>query len=140
MFEDIEVAVYREQLDAQTSPIKRARYGLTWLKFARYIRQARQAFDGCTVVSPVEAKHVEQVAPKGASMRVIPNGVDVAVYAGDWGEPEPDTLIYPGALSFFANYDAAAWFGESILPLVAAQRPAVRFSITGRTAMSAYPW
>ena len=42
-----------------------------------------------------------------------------------------DTLIYSGALSYSANYDAVSWFVQEILPLVRARRPAVRMSVTG---------
>jgi glycosyltransferase involved in cell wall biosynthesis len=133
LFEEIEVTVYREQFAKQASWLKRARYRLTWLKLVGYLRRARRAFDGCTAVSSIEAAHVERAAPTGAPIRVVPNGVDVPACAGDFGRPEADTLVYPGALSYAANYDAAAWFAAEILPLVTASRPEVEFRITGRT-------
>lgn len=133
LFEEVEVAVLRDQFEKQASALKRARYGLTWLKLVQYVRRARQAFDGCTVASPVEAENVARAAPGDRPLAVIPNGVDTAAYARDYGPPQPDTLIYPGALSYFANYDAAAWFAGEILPLVAAARPAVQLRITGST-------
>lgn len=140
--EEIEVAVNREQFLKQTSWLKRARSGLTWLKLVHYLRRVRRAFDGCTVVSQVEADYLRRAAPEGAPLCIVPNGVDVAAYNGDFGSPEADTLIYPGAMTYRANYDAAAWFSGSILPLIVARRPNVRFKITGSTNgvdLSAFP-
>lgn len=133
VFEGVEIAFYRDQVDAQTSTLRRLRYKLTWLKLVRYLRRVRRAFDGCTAVSDLEAAIIEQVTDGGGPLAVIENGVDTAAHAGDYGPPEPDTLIYPGALSYFANYDAASWFAGEILPRIAAARAEVRFRITGST-------
>jgi glycosyltransferase involved in cell wall biosynthesis len=48
-------------------------------------------------------------------------------------EPEPDTLIYPGALSYDANLDAMRYFLREIFPRIRAARPGVRLRITGKT-------
>ncbi len=45
--------------------------------------------------------------------------------------PNRDTLIYPGALTFDANFDAVDYFLRDIFPRVKAQRPEVRFVVTG---------
>jgi glycosyltransferase involved in cell wall biosynthesis len=62
---------------------------------------------------------------------VIPNGVDLQVNSGDFGAPRPDSLIYPGALTYSANFDAMKFFLEDILPLIRAQRPDASLRITG---------
>jgi glycosyltransferase involved in cell wall biosynthesis len=62
---------------------------------------------------------------------IIPNGADVAGALTAQATPEPDTLIYPGALSYDANYDAMLHFVHAILPRIRAQRPQVRLRITG---------
>jgi hypothetical protein len=61
------------------------------------------------------------IAP-GATVYVLPNGTDVSVGDQDWGAPQPDTLIYPGALTFDANFDAVEYFLRDIFPAVKAQR------------------
>lgn len=133
VFEEAEVGVFRDQYVKQQSRLRRWRYQLTWMKLARYLRRVRAVFDGCAVVSAVEADYVEQAAPGSAPLAVVPNGVDVAACAADYGPPEPGTLIYPGALTYYANHDAAAWFVHAVLPRVVARRPDVVFRITGST-------
>jgi glycosyltransferase involved in cell wall biosynthesis len=52
--------------------------------------------------------------------------------AGLWGDPEPDTLIYPGALSYDANFDAMAYFLRDVFPIIKTARPKARLRITGK--------
>jgi glycosyltransferase involved in cell wall biosynthesis len=64
---------------------------------------------------------------------VVPNGVDLDRYKGDFSAPEPGTLVFPGALTYSANFDAMAFFLHQIFPLVKARQPEVVLRITGRT-------
>jgi len=94
---------------------------------------------GCavaTVVSATEEHLAKQIAPPGMPLVVVPNGVDTAELAGDFGSPEPNTLIYPGALSYDANHDAMAYFLSAVLPLIRRERPDVRLRVTGRATPS----
>ncbi|MEZ4640039.1 MAG: hypothetical protein R2856_34625 [Caldilineaceae bacterium] len=61
--------------------------------------------------------------PNDCSIEVIPNGVDVAGYRGDFGAPEPDTLVYAGALTYHANFGAMACFIGEILPRIRRSAP-----------------
>ena len=63
---------------------------------------------------------------------VIPNGINIEYYQGDYGKPVTDTLIYSGALSYGANFDAMDYFLRQIWPLVLAKRPQAQLSITGK--------
>ncbi|MFW6116436.1 MAG: glycosyltransferase family 4 protein, partial [bacterium] len=63
---------------------------------------------------------------------LVPNGVDLETNSGDFGAPEPDTLIYPGALTYSANFDAMEFFLQDVFPLVKSQRPNAKLRITGR--------
>src|SRR4030042_3095323 len=94
--------------------------------------QFLRGFDACTVVSEGERMLVKGFAPSQCVIGVVPNGVDLASYAGDFGSPKPGTLIYPGGLTYDANLDAMRYFLHQIFPLVRAQHPGVRLSITGR--------
>jgi glycosyltransferase involved in cell wall biosynthesis len=84
------------------------------------------------VVSAIERAQVQQVAPDYRNVELVPNGIDMAAYAGDFGAPEPDTLVYAGSLTYSANFDAVRYFLEEIFPLIHRARPAVRFEVTGR--------
>ena len=73
------------------------------------------------------------IAPHCRRVVVVPNGVDLDRYKGDFGAPEPGTLIFPGALTYGANFDAMAFFLHQVFPLVKARRPEVVLRITGKT-------
>ena len=131
VLEDLELAVSYERFACQRSFVPRARYRLTWWKLSRYVPRLLRRFEGCTVVSDQEVSLVKGAAPEYDALVVVPNGVDLEANTGDFGAPRLDTLIYSGALTYDANFDAMEFFLHDIFPLVKAQRPNVRISITG---------
>jgi polysaccharide biosynthesis protein PslH len=133
VFEDVELGVFWEQFATQEQMLLRVRYGLTWFKMARYIAGLVRQFDGCTVVSEGERTLLARTVAGYDSIAVVPNGIDPAQYTGSLGTPQPDTLIYSGALTYEANLDAVAFFLREIHPLIKAQRPGLQLAITGRT-------
>ena len=132
VFEDVELAVIRDQFVHQRNPILRARYGLTWLKMSRFVARLLREFGGCTVVSEQERDLVRAIEPGIDALAVVPNGVDLEANTGDFGAPVPETLIYSGALTYDANFDAMEFFLHDIFPVVKAVCPNARIRITGR--------
>lgn len=131
LLEELEVGNIHTDFSLQKTPHRRLRAWMTWLKHASYVRRMLRHFDACTVVSEKERQLVRMVAPFMYNVHVIPNGTEVAIDS-DWGEPQPDTLIYPGALTFDANFDAVGYFLSDIFPHIKAARPDVRFVVTGK--------
>ena len=66
-------------------------------------------------------------------LAVIPNGVDVSWYSNVEFVPKPNTLIFNGALSYDANYDAMVFFLTEIYPRIRQECPQASLSITGKT-------
>jgi glycosyltransferase involved in cell wall biosynthesis len=132
ILEEVELTVLYEKYAGQRHPLKRLRKGLMWWKSARYVADLLRAFDGCTVVSEQEREQVLRVLPGYRHVSVVPNGVDTAHYAGNFGAPESDSLVYSGSLTYSANFDAMSFFLREVFPLIQAQRPNVKLSITGR--------
>jgi glycosyltransferase involved in cell wall biosynthesis len=66
-------------------------------------------------------------------IEVIPNGVDLSQYDGDFGAALPDALIYPGSVTYSANYDAVQYLVRDIYPLIKHSRPRTVLRITGKT-------
>jgi polysaccharide biosynthesis protein PslH len=124
----------RDQYTRQSRLSSRARYGLTWWKTQRYVAGLLRQFAGATVVSERERELLRPYAPAHLGLAVVPNGVDTSACAGSFGDPQADTLIYPGALSYDANFDAMAHFLGAIWPRLRAARPDVRLRVTGRAA------
>ena len=123
----------REQYTHRSRTLARLRYGLTWWKARRFTTRVLNQFDGCTVVSEQERVHLQEVVPGSPPIIVIPNGVDLEQHRGDFGTPQPDTLVFSGALTYYANLDGMRFFLDQVFPLVAQQRPNVILRITGRT-------
>ncbi|MEZ4836799.1 MAG: glycosyltransferase [Caldilineaceae bacterium] len=121
IWEEIELAVFYENYTRQHQILHRLRQGLTWRKMAHYTHDTLLNFHGCTTVTEKESELVASLRPNDCSIEVIPNGVDVAGYRGDFGAPEPDTLVYAGALTYHANFGAMACFIGEILPGIQAR-------------------
>ncbi len=132
IFEELELTGLYENFIRQRSLWHRLRQGLMWRKTARYAAGLLRAFDGCTVVSEAERERVRAVRPGYRPVAVIPNGVDVAHLTGAFGAPEADTLIYSGALTYRANFEAVDFFLREVFPLIRAERPNARLAITGK--------
>lgn len=132
LFEDAEVGGYPSRLQASQG-LRRLRHTLTWAKHRRFLRGLIARFDACTVVSEVERRWLVAIGVSPDRLALIPNGVDLGWYSGVEPVPQPDTLIFNGALTYFANYQAMAYFLERIYPLIRAECPQVRLLITGRT-------
>ena len=131
LLEDLEVGVIYGDYASASDVTRKARLGLTWWKLSQYVRQLLRSYHACTAVSDVEETLLRPLIPAGLDLFTVPNAVDVGSYSGVVETPEPDTLIYPGALSYHANYDAARYFVAEVLPLMVAVRPNVKLRITG---------
>jgi glycosyltransferase involved in cell wall biosynthesis len=106
-----------------------------WLSLQKTISFEREVvgrFDGTVVLTEISYNSLKPVVSKAKRLAIIGNGVDLAYYPFKSHEPEPNTLIYSGALTFLANYDAMQWFLHNIFPLIKAEIPTTTLRITGR--------
>jgi glycosyltransferase involved in cell wall biosynthesis len=67
-------------------------------------------------------------------VEVVPNGVDCQHNRPGLVKPAPNTLVFNGALTYSANYDAMRYFLNEIYPLIQQQEPDVSLTITGSTS------
>jgi glycosyltransferase involved in cell wall biosynthesis len=132
IFEEVELTSFYEGFSKEGHPLKKARLHLMWWKLSRYMAYLLQGYDGCTVVSERECERVLELSPGFWPVGVVPNGVDTRHNSGDFGSPKMDTLIYSGALTFYANFEAVDFFLREVFPLILAERPQVKLLITGR--------
>jgi glycosyltransferase involved in cell wall biosynthesis len=133
LVEDIELRMIWNKLQAQKNWAGRVRHSLTWWKQRQYTARVLRQAQGCTVASEQEREMVQRVVPGLGAVAVVPNGLDLGLYTGDWGTAVPNTLIFPGALTYEANLDAMAFFLSDVLPLIRSRHPDVTLRITGRT-------
>lgn len=133
VFEEVELALMREKHTYEQPLLQRVRLVLMWWKQRRYVQRLLRSFQGVTVASEPEMQLLRPLTHPALYAAVVPNGVDTAACGADFGPPEPDLLIHPGALSWEANADAMAYFLADIWPRIRAARPQARLQITGRS-------
>ena len=130
LLDEIELAVFADATQ-KGAPLRRLRGLLTWWKLAAYLRRALPRFAACTVVSEEERELLRRAAPAYADVAVIPNAVDASSYDGHFAPPQPNTLVFSGALTYSANYDAMRYFLKEIYPAIIRATPDVQLRVTG---------
>jgi len=123
-----------ERYQKQTSCLNRLRCWISWQKARQHEQRIFQNFDLITMVSEQDKKSTQTLLHgKQVPVEILPNGVDCAHHRPGLAAVRPNTLIYNGALTYSANYDAMQWFLAEIYPLIKQQVPEVSLTITGST-------
>ncbi len=118
---------------AATHPMQRLNHWISWQKTRRYEAALFRKLDQIVMVSEEDRRTCEQLPGHHTPVAVVPNGVDCAHHRPGLAETRPNTLIYNGALTYSANYDAMQYFLAEIYPLIKRQAPDVTLTITGST-------
>lgn len=102
-------------------------------RLLKYEKKINKSFDSSVFVSQQEADLFYRLFPKAENVSVIENGVDHKYFSPDPRTltPEPRTLIFTGAMDYYANIDGVKWFCEKIFPIVKDRYPKVQFYIVG---------
>lgn len=146
IMEEMEITGFHNQVDQATRKRNRVRALLTLTKMENALRTLLNRGVAFTVVSEAERDYLLPLAPNGARIEIVPNGVDTSSQKPDNSvKPQPNSLIYTGAVTYNANYDAVAYFIRDIFPLVRQRIPDAQFTVTGKTGdvdvrdLAAYP-
>lgn len=124
----------RERYDGARKPLQRVRCWASWQKRRWYEARYYRHFNLITMVSePDRAATVATLGDSAIPVEVIPNGVDCQHNQPGLAQPQPNTLVYNGALTYSANYDAMRWFLAEVYPRIKVQIPGVSLTITGAT-------
>jgi glycosyltransferase involved in cell wall biosynthesis len=121
----------------QTCPLQRHRCWASWRKAAGYEARLFSRFDLVTMVSEPDAEASRRLLARGTRrgrqprVEVVPNGVDCDSHQLGLALPVPGTLVFNGALTYSANYDAMRYFLSEIFPWVRAVQPGTTLTITG---------
>ncbi len=123
-----------ERYQEQTSVLQRLRCWASWQKIRWYEDWLFRRFDLCTMVSEMDRRYsVEMLPGNRGSVEMVPNGVDCEHNRPGLVRPTPHTLIFNGALTYSANYDAMRYFLAEVYPCIQQQVPNVSLTITGST-------
>jgi sugar transferase (PEP-CTERM/EpsH1 system associated) len=111
-------------------------YRLEGRRLRAHETAAARCADRCLVVSREEEALLRTLAPWCATT-VIPNGVDLDHFRPAPVPADSPTVIFTGAMDYFPNADAAAWFCGEVFPRVRAAVPAARLLIVGKSPVAA---
>jgi polysaccharide biosynthesis protein PslH len=121
-----------DRLQAQETPLGRLRCWVSWNKSRIHESRLFRRFDLCTMVSEQDRQYSLQALPGYTGlMAVVPNGVDCEQNRPDLAVCGSASLVFNGALTYDANFDAMRWFLAEIYPLIRRQAPEVSLTITG---------
>ncbi len=110
-----------------------------WRKLKRYEALVMRQCDAVVTVAEADRSTLLGLAP-GATIGVVPNGVDTAYFSGTAMASDrvgalafsAPTLVFSGTLDFRPNVDAVTWFVREVLPRVRARRPDARLLVVGK--------
>lgn len=135
-FVDVDSDKWRQYALSKTWPASWV-YRREAAKLLEYERRTAARAKATLFVSEQEADLFKTLAPEFApKITFVNNGVDTERFdpALDYQLPfssESKSIVFTGAMDYWANVDAVKWFAEQVLPLIAAKCPEVRFYIVG---------
>ncbi len=134
ILEEMEVTGFHDRVESAGGASGRFRAQLTLTKMENAVRTLLNRGVAITVVSEAEQDYLRNIAQPDARIELIPNGVDTTANCPDSTvKPMPFSLIYTGAVTYDANYNAVAYFIREVLPLVRQRVPETQFTVTGGT-------
>ncbi|SEK30235.1 TIGR03087 family PEP-CTERM/XrtA system glycosyltransferase [Nitrosovibrio tenuis] len=135
-FVDIDSDKWRQYANATRWPMNRV-YRRESKLLLGYERQVAVDFDCATFVSQAEADLFGKLVPEAAKkVTYFNNGVDADYFSPHRPYSNPytaglPTLVFTGAMDYWANIDAVEWFARRVFSEVRAQLPMVEFHIVG---------
>ena len=133
LLEEVEISIYHSQYVREKRPVQRLRKLIMWNKWRYFMAQSLKHINACTVVSEPEIAPIHDCLPGYVPIGVIPNGADMERFTGDFGQPQPNTVVYTGAMTYYVNFDAMKFFLTDVWPKVIAQVPDAKLYMCGKT-------
>ncbi|MBI5568280.1 MAG: glycosyltransferase [Chloroflexi bacterium] len=134
---DIDTALsfqMRERHEQRPNSLRSLRTWLSWQKAHVYEQRLFRHFQACTLVADSERPYMQSIVDSTpCEIVVVPNGVDCGHNRPGLFARQPNSLVYNGALTYYANFDAVQYFLKEIYPLIHHQTPEVSFTVTGST-------
>ncbi len=87
--------------------------------------------DLALAISPVDQARLRRIRP-GVEIEVLPNGVDIEALKPAPDKEKPDTVVFSGAMSAPANFDAAIYMAREVWPAVRRRVRGARLLLVGR--------
>ena len=126
---DVDSAKWRAYAERAPLPMK-----LVYLREAYTLERFEREVCRRAAISAVTAERektlLDAIAP-GRDVRVLPNGVDTDAFAPRESTPEAPSVVFFGAMDYYANVDAAVFLVREVLPRLRARHPDFKVVIAG---------
>ena len=132
---NVESLIQKQRIAHAEEGFQKLRKWVYYRNFRRFEKSIRNRFDHFVVVSEEDRQELKKLWSLDAKTRIelVPNGVDVSYYAAVEGQPEPGRIVFNGALTYDANFDAMQFFLRKVFPLILEEYPSAWLYITGST-------
>lgn len=106
-------------------------YRLESRRLRKYEAQIASFFQHSFFVSEKETEDFKRLVCDCETTMPILNGVDLEMFSPTNEPYDPHSLVFTGAMDYFANVEAVLYFVREILPLIQKKMPNVRFTVVG---------
>jgi glycosyltransferase involved in cell wall biosynthesis len=127
---NVEYELLHRMAEGERSRPRRVFNALEYAKFKRLEQRCWRRSAGVALTSRREEAIVARHAP-ATPTTVVPNGVDVEHFTPSAGEPELETVVFTGMLSYRPNLDAAQFLLEEVMPRVKRTYPNAVLRLVG---------
>lgn len=101
------------------------------LKLRSEERASWRRYTGIALTSKRDEQILRDYLPAKPTA-VIPNAVDTNFFQPSTATPEPDNILFFGAINYYPNTDGLLFFLDEVFPLIKQQRPSARLTIVGQ--------
>jgi polysaccharide biosynthesis protein PslH len=124
-FVDVDYDKWRIYSEISEFPLSLLYY-IEYIKLKAFEYKINNIFDHCIVISENE----KNLLPNTQNISIVRNGIDFNVFSPE-KNPEKNSLIFSGAMNYFANIDGIMYFHKEILPIIKKQVDNIQFVIAG---------
>lgn len=114
----------------ETNQLKRFYFWQEGLRLARYERLFCPRFSLNITCSDIDTDRLLELAPK-ATVRTIPNGVDLDFFKPQGLSMNPNRLIFVGTMNWYPNIEAVLYIAEKLWPQLKQKHPNLECDIIG---------
>lgn len=128
---NIEATLWLRYVKNHRNILKKLFYYLQMKKTQRFEKWAYNRVNCVTAVSENDAQAIREIYGQ-KNVIVVSNGVDLDNFKNSNTEIADNSLIYAGAMDYWANIDAVDFFIKDVIPILINKLPSLRFVVVGR--------
>jgi len=127
-----ESAMAERRAEIEANAVKKAYLRSQARKIAKLEREWCPRVDVNVAVSQLDAERLRSQS-LSAHFHVVENGTDTTYFLPSDADPEPQTVIFAGGLSWYPNVSAIRFFTREIWPLLKDRCAGIRLYLAGRS-------